>query len=56
MSFAKSKLKLARDSIGKKDFTVARDAATQVLDYEPENYTAFVPIDPIRRNSDTVFP
>lgn len=44
MSFTKSKLKLARDSIGKKDYAVARDAATQVLDYEPENYTASVSI------------
>ncbi|KAF5351978.1 hypothetical protein D9756_007386 [Leucocoprinus leucothites] len=42
MSFAKAKLKLARDSIGKKDFTAARDAANEVLEYEPENYNAHV--------------
>ncbi|KAF9451265.1 protein prenylyltransferase [Macrolepiota fuliginosa MF-IS2] len=42
MSFAKSKLKLARDAIGKKDYATAQDAATQVLDYEPENYHAHV--------------
>ncbi|KAJ3567050.1 hypothetical protein NP233_g6613 [Leucocoprinus birnbaumii] len=42
MSFAKAKLKLARESIGKKEFAVARDAASQVLDYEPDNYNAHV--------------
>jgi len=41
-SFAKSKLKAARDAIAKKDFGLAHDAATQVLDYEPENYNAHV--------------
>lgn len=42
MSFVKSKLKAARESIGHKNFSAARDAARQVLEYEPENYTAFV--------------
>jgi hypothetical protein len=42
-SFAKSKLKAARDAIGKKKYEQAREAATQVLDYEPDNYTACAP-------------
>ncbi|KAG1745363.1 superkiller protein 3 [Suillus paluster] len=41
-SFAKSKLKAARDAIGKKNYEQAREAAAQVLDYEPDNYTAHV--------------
>ncbi|KAG2153913.1 superkiller protein 3 [Suillus clintonianus] len=41
-SFAKSKLKAARDAIGKKKYEQAREAAAQVLDYEPDNYTAHV--------------
>lgn len=41
-SFAKSKLKAARDAIGKKSYEQAREAAAQVLDYEPDNYTAYV--------------
>jgi superkiller protein 3 len=44
MSFAKAKLKLARESINKKDFTSARDAAGQILEYEPDNYNASVSI------------
>jgi superkiller protein 3 len=39
-SFAKTKLKSARDALGKKEYEVAREAATQVLEYEPENYNA----------------
>ncbi|KAG5646299.1 hypothetical protein DXG03_003896 [Asterophora parasitica] len=42
MSFAKSKLKLARDALAKKDYSTASDAASQVLEYEPENYNANV--------------
>ncbi|KIK99109.1 hypothetical protein PAXRUDRAFT_588175 [Paxillus rubicundulus Ve08.2h10] len=41
-SFAKTKLKAARDALGKKKYEAARDAASQVLDYEPENYNAHV--------------
>lgn len=41
MSFAKGKLKAARDAIGKKDYTAARDAALQALEYEPDNYNAY---------------
>ncbi|KAG1761965.1 superkiller protein 3 [Suillus occidentalis] len=41
-SFAKSKLKAARDALGKKKYEQAREAAAQVLDYEPDNYTAHV--------------
>jgi superkiller protein 3 len=40
MSFVKNKLKLARDALGKKDYVQARDAASQVLEYEPDNYNA----------------
>ena len=39
-SFAKTKLKAARDALGKKQYEVARDAALQVLEYEPDNYNA----------------
>ncbi|KAG1844187.1 hypothetical protein DFJ58DRAFT_731304 [Suillus subalutaceus] len=41
-SFAKSKLKAARDAIGRKQYEQARQAAAQVLEYEPDNYTAHV--------------
>jgi superkiller protein 3 len=41
-SFLKSKLKEAREALGKKDYDKAREAATQILDYEPENYNACV--------------
>jgi superkiller protein 3 len=41
-SFIKGKLKAARDSLGKKDYKAAEEAATQVLEYEPANYNAFV--------------
>jgi superkiller protein 3 len=40
MSLAKNKLKLARDALNKKDYAQARDAASQVLEYEPDNYNA----------------
>ena len=39
--FVKSKLKAARDAIGKKNFDKARDAATDALTYEPDNYNAY---------------
>ena len=42
MSSVKNKLKVARDALSKKDFVQARDAATQVLEYEPDNYNAWV--------------
>jgi len=48
MSFVKARLKLARESIGRKDFASAHDAANQVLEYEPENYNAFVSTTPGR--------
>jgi len=48
MSFVKARLKLARESIGKKDFVSAHDAANQVLEIEPENYNAFVSTTPGR--------
>jgi hypothetical protein len=43
-SFAKTKLKTARDALGKKQYEPARDAALQVLDYEPDNYNACVSV------------
>ncbi|KAF8070280.1 TPR-like protein [Lyophyllum atratum] len=42
MSFVKSKLKAARDALAKKDYGAACDAATQVLEHEPDNYNANV--------------
>ncbi|KAH9485295.1 Superkiller protein 3 [Psilocybe cubensis] len=42
MSLAKTQLKAARDYISKKDYINAKRAATQVLDFEPENYNAHV--------------
>jgi len=44
MSFAKSHLKAARDHISKKDYSSAKKEAALVLDFEPENYNAFVVI------------
>lgn len=41
-SFLKSKLKEAREALGKKEYDKASEAATQILDYEPENYNACV--------------
>lgn len=38
----KVKLKAAREAITKKDFNLARDSATTVLEYEPDNYNAYV--------------
>ena len=39
-AFIKAKLKAARDLIAKKEFAKARDAAQEVLSYEPDNYNA----------------
>ncbi len=41
-SFVKGKLKGARDALGKKEYVKARDAATDALSYEPDNYNACV--------------
>ncbi|OCH91806.1 TPR-like protein [Obba rivulosa] len=41
-AFVKSKLKAARDAIGKKDWENARQASEGVLEYEPANYNANV--------------
>ncbi|EJD52731.1 TPR-like protein [Auricularia subglabra TFB-10046 SS5] len=41
-AFIKTKLKAARDLLGKKDYAGARDAANDVLSFEPENYNANV--------------
>ena len=40
-SYVKNKLKAAKEAIGKKDYQASRDAALGVLEYEPENYTAY---------------
>ncbi|KAF5372987.1 hypothetical protein D9758_001789 [Tetrapyrgos nigripes] len=42
MSIVKTKLKSARDHLGKKNYDAAKDAALQVLDFEPDNYNANV--------------
>lgn len=42
MSFVKTHLKAARDSITKKDYPNAKKEAALVLDFEPENYNACV--------------
>jgi hypothetical protein len=39
-ALVKTKLKAARDAIGKKDWDAAQTAATTALDYEPDNYNA----------------
>jgi len=41
-AFVKSKLKAARDAIGKKDYEKAREASLGVLEFEPDNYNANV--------------
>ncbi len=47
-SFIKSKLKKARDAIGRKEYEAAKDAANEVLSYEPDNYNAYVIQDLLR--------
>ncbi|KAG8892140.1 Superkiller protein 3, partial [Tulasnella sp. 403] len=37
-SFVKSKIKAAREAIGKKDWAAAENNALQALEYEPDNY------------------
>ena len=41
-ALVKTKLKATRDAINKKDYQAAHDASLQVLDYEPDNYNAYV--------------
>jgi superkiller protein 3 len=38
----KGKLKAARDALNKKDYQFAYDTSLQILEYEPENYFAYV--------------
>ena len=45
-SIVKTKLKAAKEAVGKKDYEKARDASLAVLDYDPENYHAYVAIIP----------
>lgn len=42
MSFVKIHLKAARDCLSKKDYPNAKKEAGLVLDFEPENYNAYV--------------
>ncbi len=49
-AFVKTKVKAARDAIGKKDYEKARELALGVLEYEPDNYHAYViSIPPVAR-------
>ncbi|KAI0644651.1 TPR-like protein [Trametes meyenii] len=41
-AFVKGKLKLAREAIAKQEYAKARDAALNALEYESENYNAYV--------------
>jgi superkiller protein 3 len=41
-ALVKGKLKAARDAIGKKDWAAAQIAAEAALDFEPDNYNAYV--------------
>ena len=43
-NIVKSKVKAARDAIAKKDYEKARDASLAALDYDSENYHAYVAI------------
>lgn len=42
MSITKVKLKAAREALSRQDYPTARDAAQQVLGYEPNDYHAYV--------------
>jgi superkiller protein 3 len=39
-ALVKTKLKAAREAIGKKDWAAAQTAASTALEYEPDNYNA----------------
>jgi superkiller protein 3 len=41
-AFLKGKLKAARDALNKKDYQLAHDTSLQILEFEPENYNAYV--------------
>ena len=43
---AKTKLKTAKEAIQNKDFEKARDAALTALEYDADNYFAYVCSDP----------
>ena len=43
-AIVKTKLKAAKEAVGKKDYEKARDAALAVLDYDSENYHAYAAI------------
>ena len=50
----KRKLKAARDALDKKDFQSAHDTSLKVLEYEPENYFAYVPLCAAISHFDTI--
>ena len=41
-AFVKGKVKAARDALNKKEYQLAHDTSLQVLEYEPDNYNAYV--------------
>ena len=43
-TIVKAKLKAAREAAAKKDYVKARDASIAVLDYDSDNYHAYVAI------------
>lgn len=43
-AIVKTKLKAAKEAVGKKDYEKARDASLAVLDYDSENYHAYAAI------------
>ena len=43
-TFVKTKIKAAREALAKKDYAAARDASMKALEYEPENYNAYAPL------------
>ena len=42
MSLTKTNLKLARESISKKDYANTKRYSLKILDFEPENYHAYI--------------
>jgi len=42
MSLTKTNLKLARESISKKDYANTKKYSLKILDFEPENYHAYI--------------
>ena len=49
-TFVKTKIKAAREALAKKDYAAARDASMKALEYEPENYNAYVTLQNAHNN------